>query len=113
MFRRFFQSYALSINKQEERSDSLFSKIFKRVKITNDDYLKRLVFYIHHNPVKHSIFDNFKKYPFNSYQSIISNQLTSLERNEVIDWFGSKKEFIEFHDYLHNENMINKYILED
>jgi len=112
-FRKFFQSYALSINKQEGRTGSLFAKVFKRIKITNDDYLKRLVFYIHYNPEKHSISDNFKIYPYNSYQIILSNCQTSLERNEVFEWFGSKEEFIDYHTYLHGEMKISKCILED
>ncbi|MCK4448088.1 MAG: hypothetical protein KAW56_13530, partial [Candidatus Marinimicrobia bacterium] len=45
-FSNFFNCYAKSINKQENRHGSLFEKHFKRKIIDNEDYLSRIIFYI-------------------------------------------------------------------
>ncbi|RLD60257.1 MAG: hypothetical protein DRJ05_04995 [Bacteroidetes bacterium] len=112
-FRHFFISYAMSINKQEKRMGSLFIKNFKRKLVTDDDYLKYLLFYIHYNPEKHGFTNDFKKYKHSSYASILSTAKTNLRRDEVLnDIFNNKEEFIEFHDYYHDENKYEQFIVE-
>lgn len=98
-FRKLFQSYALAINKQEGRSGSLFSKVFKRVKITDETYFKHLTYYIHHNPVKHQMEKDFRKYPYSSYDELISNSETFLLRQDIFDIFGSRQDFIDYHNF--------------
>ncbi len=49
-FRKFFIKYSQAINIQEGRSGSLFQKPFKRKEISSNDYLTRVIFYIHANP---------------------------------------------------------------
>ena len=62
-FRKFFTSYAMSINKQETRTGSLLQKNFKRKEVDSTTYLSNLVFYIHANPQQHGIVDDFRMYP--------------------------------------------------
>jgi len=112
-FQKFFQSYALSINKQETRTGSLFTKPFRRIAVEDDEYFKWLVFYIHYNPEKHKIIDDFRNYPHTSFQSLISNSNTDLSRDKVFEWFGGRKEFIDFHQFYHEEKRIQKYIIEE
>ncbi len=111
-FRRMFQSFALSINKQENRSGSLFTKYFRRILIKDDDYLKYLIFYIHFNPEKHQICNDFSKYNNSSYQLLLSDSKTILNREEVFEWFGSRQDFIDFHNFYHEEKKIQKYIID-
>jgi REP element-mobilizing transposase RayT len=112
-FRMMFQSYALSINKQENRSGSLFTKYFRRILIEDDEYLKFLVFYIHFNPEKHQIYSNYKEYRHSSYQSFFSKSISKFNRDEVYDWFGGIEGFKDFHYYYHEEKQIQKYILDE
>ncbi len=49
-FRRFFQSYAQSINLQERRKGPLFESAFKRKLVDSPDYFTQLIYYIHSNP---------------------------------------------------------------
>jgi hypothetical protein len=77
-FRRLFISYSQAIKKQEAIRGNLFSRPFKRLMIEDEEYLKYLAFYIHFNPLKHNVCDDFKKYHFSSYAAIISNSETSL-----------------------------------
>ena len=105
-FRKFFISYSKSINKQFDRSGSLFQKNFKRKVIEESTYLTRIILYIHANPQKHNCIKDFKEYRFSSYKGIIGNKSTKLNRKEVLEWFGGKENFIKFHDE-------NKYIYSD
>lgn len=92
-----FNAYTKAINKRFDRSGSLFQKPFKRIKVTNETYLKTLVLYIHLNPIKHQISDNFSEYEYSSYQAIVSKLNTKIVKDDVIDWFDSMDHFIEVH----------------
>ena len=52
-FSHFFNAYTQAINKRHKRTGSLFEKPFKRKLITSQDYLSKMIYYIHNNPVKH------------------------------------------------------------
>lgn len=97
-FRRLFISYSMAINNQEKRKGNLFIKNFKRRWIRDERYLLSVVRYIHLNPVHHKITNDFKNYQFSSYRTILSDYKTIIKREDVIDWFGSKGQFIEFHE---------------
>ena len=99
-FKRFFQSYALAFNKMHGRRGNLFYKPFKRVKIEKDTQFTMAIVYIHANAVKHGLVKNFTTYPWSSWHSILSNQQTTLVREEVIDWFGSLEKCISAHKSL-------------
>lgn len=96
-FRLLFQSYALAFNKQQERLGTLFQTPFKRAFVDDNNYITHLIYYIHSNPQKHGLINDFRNWKWSSYQSIINNKPTKLMRNEVIEWFGGKDEFIKFH----------------
>jgi len=99
-FKRFFQSYALSFNKQQNRKGNLFYKPFKRVKIENDTQFTMALIYVHSNAAKHGIVKDFTSYKWSSWHSIISSQPTSLLRDEVIKWFGGIEVCIKTHKEL-------------
>lgn len=97
-FRLLFMSYAKAINKQENRVGSLFQKNFKIKEINNDIYFSSLVFYIHSNPQRHGLIDNYKSWNFSSYHSIISEKKSKLKKEHVIDWFGNIAAYKKFHN---------------
>jgi putative transposase len=101
VFRRFFMSYSKSINVQENRRGSLFSKNVKRKFIDNDDYARRVIYYIHHNPQHHRLTDDFRNYPLSSYHEIITNKSGKLKVNEAIALFQDLDNFI----FYHNQDM--------
>ena len=76
-FRRFGISYSQSINKQEGRMGSLFMKPIKRIRVTDDDYFRTLLVYIHTNPLNHGVSRDFEKYFWSSYQAFsLSDSIT-------------------------------------
>lgn len=113
LLRRFFTSYSKSINIQEKRMGSLFMKNFKRIEVNTDDYLSYLIYYIHFNPQKHRLIEDFTKYQYSSFKSIISDEITKVEREKVLEWFGGLKQFKSFHNLLHDFNNIDDLIIEE
>lgn len=97
-FKKFFQSYSMSFNKQQNRNGTHFQTPFKRALVTDNQYFTNLIHYIHFNPQKHGICTNFKEYEWSSYQRILIDKPTKLFKKEVLNWFGNRNEFIKFHE---------------
>jgi len=95
--RKLFICYTKRINFLQNRTGGLFTKNYQRIEIQNEAYLSQLVNYIHKNPVKHRIQNNYATYKYSSYRIILSELPTNLYRDEVINWFGGKNEFILYH----------------
>ncbi len=112
-FRKLFMSNAKGINKQESRTGSLFQKNFKRKPVEGEHYFSKLIYYIHANPQQHGIIDDFKFYPYSSYDSLLSDKPTKLFRNEAIEWFGSKDSFRAFHTGSHSMGDMSALVIED
>ncbi len=104
-FRRFFISYSMSINRQQNLSGNLFCRPFKRLQIEDEDYLRYLAFYIHYNPQKHGYINDFKKYKFSSWQAYASSKPSKINRKILIELFGGHNDFIDYHNYLHEEKV--------
>jgi len=111
-FSRFFTSYSMYFNIKHTRAGNLFHRRFKRVLVESETHFSMLIYYIHTNPRKHKVFENYKNYKWSSYQSMLSTQPTNLFRKEVLDWFGGKDEFIKFHDGYPDLNNIDDLIIE-
>jgi len=112
-FSNFFNCYTKSINRQENRSGSLFERPFKRKLIDTEEYLKMIIIYIHLNPVHHQITQSFENYLWSSYKTLLDNRQTKLPRKAVFDIFEGRDRFIEDHRYAKINYMeIEKYVLE-
>jgi putative transposase len=99
-FRMFFQTYVQYYNAKYRRKGSLFFKSFRRLEITEDIQLKYLVFYIHYNPQKHGVTNDFQTYRYSSYKYFFLDKGTHLCKNEVLEWFYNSLE--DFKTYHHN-----------
>lgn len=96
-FKRFVQSYALAFNEQHNRKGNLFYKPFKRVKIETDAQFTMAIIYTHANAIKHGLVKDFTKHKWSSWHSIVSNQPSSILREEIIEWFGNLENCIKAH----------------
>jgi putative transposase len=96
-FSNFFNAYAKAINKAYGRTGALFQHRYGRIVIDSDRYFLALVSYIHRNPEKHGFTPDFRTYAHSSYQTMLSNRPTHLQRQAVLNWFGSTASFAEFH----------------
>ena len=97
-FSNFLNSYTKAFNKVNERKGALFMDYLKRSKVNKDSDFTSYIWYLHKNAVHHRLAKVVGEWSYDSYQSLLSGVPTALLRNEVIDWFGGKQEFIEFHN---------------
>ena len=111
-FRKFFTSYAMSINLQKNRTGSLFQKSFKRKEVANDAYFSNLILYIHANPQLHGLIDDFKSYIWSSYAGILANKKTKLKKEVVLNWFDGIENFRTCHHQKIELSNIKKMIIE-
>ena len=93
-FQKFFQSYAMDFNKQHNRIGTLFQTPFKRVRVENENYLKELACYINTNAQKHNLVKDFRDWKWSSYNNLISNKNSKLLKEELINYFNDKENFI-------------------
>ncbi|RMG61053.1 MAG: hypothetical protein D6722_20200 [Bacteroidetes bacterium] len=96
-FKHLLNGYTQAYNKRFQRKGSLFLRFLRRKEIEEMDYFFRLVFYLHHNPVRHGFCVNPGDWPHSSYRAILSEQPTQLARSDVLAWYGSREAFISSH----------------
>jgi len=111
-FSNLFNAYTQAINKQQNRTGSLFEKPFERKLISSEKYFQNLIYYIHNNPVKHGFVDSMIEYPWSSYDSILSSKKTNLKRKEVLHIFDDVSNFISYHAKEQSLNNINDLLIE-
>lgn len=109
-FSNLFNAYTKAINKRFQRTGSLFEHTFRRKQITSVEYLKRVVIYIHNNPVHHGFCKHPVEYPWSSYLSCISIKPTKLKREQVIGWFDNEVVFKKMHNSIMEIEKIEKWL---
>ena len=97
-FANFFNCYAQAFNKRFDRTGGLFETPFRRVAVNDDIYFLTLLFYIHSNPIKHELTDDFESYPFSSYGEYVKNSPSFLERDTVLEYFDDIAKFVKEHE---------------
>jgi len=111
-FSHLLNAYTQAINKRHHRTGSLFETKFERKLVDSESYFQNLIFYIHNNPVRHGFVKQMSLYPWSSYDSILSDNPTTLKRNEVLTLFGDKENFVFYHSGEQNSNDIGDLIIE-
>ena len=96
-FSHLFISYSKTINKAYNRTGSLFEHPFERRIIETEAYLKRCIAYVHANPLKAKVVGQLGEYKWSSYEAIVSEKPTHLEREFVLNLFGGKENFRAYH----------------
>ena len=97
-FSNWLNGYAKAYNKMFNRKGALFIDYLKRSMAVEDNDITSFIFYIHKNAVHHHLTKKIGEWKFDGYRAIISNGNTELAQQEVIEWFGSVEQFIQFHN---------------
>jgi putative transposase len=108
-FKRFFSSYALSLNEKYKRNGSLFQKKFKRVELTTLLAIVNKICYVHHNPLHHGSSTYYDGWEYSSYKAYLSTNPTKICREEGLKLFDDAKSidfFKSYHQSFH-ENWID------
>lgn len=95
-----------------DRTGSLFEKPFHRKRVNSEKYLRKLILYIHNNPVHHRVCNEITDYKWSSYKSYISEKPGNLNQSEVIEMFGDLDNFIFCHSQ-HQDIQEVKFLLFD
>jgi putative transposase len=111
--KKFFQSYAMAYNKQQNRVGTLFQKPFKRALINDEKYFTNMIYYIHNNPRKHGLISDFRNYEWSSYKRMMIEKPTKLRKKEVLEWFGNKEMYLRFHDRNDDISLPENWDLDD
>ncbi len=93
----FLNSYAKSYNIKYKRKGALFLDFTKRIAVREESYYTTLINYIHQNPVHHKFCKTTDEWVYSSYDAFLSEKPTKMKRNEVLEWFGNKEAFKNFH----------------
>ena len=106
-------AFTKSINKRFNRTGGLMEQPFHRKSIDNSTYLLNLTAYIHQNPQKHGLIKDFREWPWSSYGAYLSQQETRLEKEITLEWFGGKRDFVDFHQTSADTDLIEPLIGDD
>ena len=75
--------------------------------------MRQLILYIHHNPQKHNFSDDFRNYPYSSYQHTLSLTDNLLHKDEVLDIFDSRENFTNCHNFEPDDDFLKNLITGD
>jgi putative transposase len=89
--------YENSYNKAYNRSESLFQAPIKRQLIASETYLKNVILYVHFNPVKDGLVEDIISYPWSSYNEILDDLATFIDRDFVLELFDDSTNFVTAH----------------
>ena len=93
-----FSSYTQSFNKLYHRKGSLFMPNFKTNPVEDDLSFCALTQYIHANPVHHGFVKDIKEWKYSSFNTLCSQKPTKLDREHLINIFGNKQAFLDYHN---------------
>ena len=96
-FSNFFNAYSRGLNIATQRTGALFERPFKRIPVDSEAYLMRLIIYIHQNPQKHKFEGDFRVWNYSSYHELTGIIPTRLQRDKVLQLFGSREDFVRIH----------------
>jgi len=74
-----FNAYVQAVNKQQQRSGTLFEGRFRHVWVDREEYLMHLCRYIHLNPVKASLVSKPEDWPYSNYLEWIGQRAGTLK----------------------------------
>ena len=96
-FSHLFNGYTQAFNKLYNRKGSLFIPNFKRKLVDSDSYFGILIAYIHNNPVHHGFTNKLGQWPHSSWQAYLQRKITKINREEGMNWYGGRDEFLRVH----------------
>ena len=96
-FSNFFNAYARGVNIATKRTGALFERPFKRIPIDQTGYLMQVIIYVHQNPQKHNSIEDFRDWNYSSYHLLVSDAPTRLQRDSLMNLFGSRQDFVRIH----------------
>ncbi len=108
-FHNFLGGYSKAFNKYHNRKGSLLRQNTRRKIVAENDYMLNAIRYIHLNPVFHGFTLLPEEWPHSSYHAFLDTGATRIPREEILQWFNGKENFIEFHHQKIHGSLDNKF----
>lgn len=89
--------YAKAYNIRYVRRGALWIDYTKRFKVDSDQYITNVINYIHQNPIRHGFTQDIEDWQHSSYHYHLAKKPTFLDNECVMEWFGGRENFINFH----------------
>ena len=109
--------YAQHFNKKVKRQGYLYQGRYKAIVVQHGAYVRRLVRYIHRNPVRAKMVSDLSAYSWSSHQAYVSSdsKFTWLKTDLVLPLFSSEPEVARefFHEYVYLNDEDAKIELEE
>ena len=96
-FSNMFNSYIKSINRQENKTGTLFGGKCQRKLLKSEEYLSVAIMYTHYNPLKHHVARGISEYRWSSYPIFLSDEPSGINRMLVFELFHGKDNFLTAH----------------
>lgn len=104
-----FQSYAEAFNKMHKRKGNLFYTSFKRIKIADESHFIKSLVYIHTNPRKHGLTEDYRDYEWSSWNSYEFAGQPHVKRELVYEMLGGSQVFLQAHEKYSNYVWVEQY----
>lgn len=113
-----FNAYVQAVNRQQERTGTLFEGRFRHIRIDRDEYLIHLCRYIHLNPVKARLVSRPEEWTYSNYREWIGQRAEALQDEEFIHGHfpnaESYRRFVEdYNDYERVSGKLAPYVLDE
>jgi REP element-mobilizing transposase RayT len=109
---RLLTAYSKNYNRLYGQSGHVFYKPFKKILVKDSEYIKTLIHYIHKNPVKHNLTNNFKYFEWSSYYDYLNNEDKITEVESGLKLFGGLENFNNSHNANSNYDEIAELLFE-
>jgi len=81
--------------------------------VTESRYFARLLVYIHQNPQRHGLIDDYRHWPYSSYGVFTGDGVTFVKRDVVREWFGDVGELLDAHQAMLDVDDVRRFVDED
>jgi putative transposase len=96
-FSNFFNGYTQAFNIQQSRRGSLLRPNFKRKEVTTASYFRKLVHYIHYNPIHHGFVKDMRDWKYSSFDHLNSSKKSLISPKDRLKYFNSEEDYYTFH----------------
>ena len=107
-----FNSYARSYNIFYNRTGSLFQEHFQRERVNTENYFRKVLIYIHTNPVHHGFTDHFKNYTWSSVNDYMISKSDIINFKYPLSIFDGKENMFSEHENKNN-SLLGLEIIDD
>ena len=111
-FSNMMVSYAKYFNRKYLRKGNLFNKCLKRTVVDTEEYLDRVIYYVHTNPVKHGIVLDYENYAWSSMAELRAKYEFIVNKDLLYAVFGGKEGLLRHHHGTHKLKPVRNLLLE-